>query len=106
MRGLWSTLAMVVVLAGLVGYIYFVDSKSEPGAAATKEKVFGGTLSTTDIEEVQIKLASGESSRVQKTDGLGGSWSGPAPATEEKLTSITSSRASSRQGCSPRTPAT
>jgi hypothetical protein len=95
MRGLWSTLAMVVVLAGLVGYIYFVDSKSEPGAAATKEKVFGGTLSTTDIEEVQIKLASGESSRVQKTDGT---WRlvepAPAPADESELTSITSSLAS------------
>jgi hypothetical protein len=95
MRGLWSTLGMIVVLAGLVGYIYFVDSKSEPGTPEAKEKVFGGTLSTTDIEEVQIKLASGENSRLQKIDGT---WRlvepSPAPADESELTSITSGLAS------------
>ena len=31
MRGVWSTLALVVVLGGLVGYIYFVDSKQRAG---------------------------------------------------------------------------
>ena len=42
MRG-WSTLALVVVFAGLLGYIYFVDSKQEPGGSTTKEKPFGKT---------------------------------------------------------------
>ena len=50
MRGLTSTLILVVVLAGLGGYIYFVDSKrpapGADGSSAAKEKVFtvAGTL--------------------------------------------------------------
>ena len=96
MRSVWSTLASIVVLAGLVGYIYFVDSKSEPNAPETKEKLWGGTLSATDMEEVQIKLAGeAETARVQKTDGA---WRlvepAQAPADENELTSITTSLAS------------
>ena len=67
MRG-WSTLALVVVFAGLVGYIYFVDSKQEPGGSTVKEKPFG-SLQADDIEEVQVKSADGETTRLQKTDG-------------------------------------
>jgi hypothetical protein len=67
MRG-WSTLALVVVLAGLVGYIYFVDSKQEAGGTTAKEKPFG-SLQADDVEEVQIKSADGETTRVQKSDG-------------------------------------
>ena len=51
MRSVWSTVASIVVLAGLVGYIYFVDSKSEPNAPEVKEKVWGSTLSSTDMEQ-------------------------------------------------------
>ena len=95
MRSVWSTLASIAVLAGLVGYIYFVDSKSEPNAPATKEKVWGGTLSSTDMEEVQIKLAEGETATVQKTDNK---WQlvepAKAPADESEMTSITTSLAS------------
>jgi hypothetical protein len=96
MRSVWSTLASIVVLAGLVGYIYFVDSKSEPNAPETKDKVWSGTLAATDVEEVQIKLADEkEAARVQKTDGT---WRlvepAQAPADESELTSITSSLAS------------
>ena len=45
MRGLTSTLILVVVLAGLGGYIYFVDSKKPATSPATegepaKEKLF------------------------------------------------------------------
>jgi len=64
----WSTLALVVVLGGLVGYIYFVDSKSEPGGATVKEKPFG-SMQADDIEEVQVKSADGETTHLQKTDG-------------------------------------
>jgi hypothetical protein len=95
MRSVWTTLASIVVLAGLVGYIYFVDSKSEPNAPAVKEKVWGGTLSSTDMEEVQIKLAEGETAKVQKTDNT---WQlvepAKAPADENEMTSITTSLAS------------
>ena len=58
MRG-WSTLALVVVFAGLVGYIYFVDSKRDPLASTAKEKPFG-SLQADDVEEVQVKSADGE----------------------------------------------
>ena len=95
MRSVWSTLASIVVLAGLVGYIYFVDSKSEPNAPEVKEKLWGGTLSTTDMEEVQITLAEGETAKVQKTDNT---WQlvepAKAPADDSEMTSITTSLAS------------
>jgi hypothetical protein len=95
MRSVWTTLASIVVLAGLVGYIYFVDSKSEPNAPEVKEKVWGGTLSSTDMDEVQIKLAEGETAKVQKTDNT---WQlvepATAPADQNEMTSITTSLAS------------
>jgi hypothetical protein len=47
MRGLTSTLILVAVLAGLGGYIYFVDAKrpASTGAddAAPKTKIFAST---------------------------------------------------------------
>jgi Domain of unknown function (DUF4340) len=90
MRG-WSTLALVVVFAGLVGYIYFVDSKQEPGGSTVKEKPFG-SLQADDIEEVQIKSADGETTRLQKTDGK---WQVVEPvktdADTSELTTIASS---------------
>jgi len=56
MRGLTSTLILVVVLAGLGGYIYFVDSKrpaaGADGSSATKEKVF--TVDADKINELRI----------------------------------------------------
>ena len=68
MRGLKSTIALLVVLIGLVAYIYFVDSKKPAsGAAETKAKAF--TVDADQIEEIQIKPASGDASRVQKTNG-------------------------------------
>jgi hypothetical protein len=40
-RGLKSTIALLVILVGLVAYIYFVDSKKPAaGTAATKAKAF------------------------------------------------------------------
>ena len=70
MRGVKSTIALAVVLLGLVGYIYFVDSKKPAsGAAEVKAKAF--TVEADQIEEIQIKPASGESSRAERT---GGTW--------------------------------
>ena len=70
MRGLRSTIALLAVLVGLVAYIYFVDSKKPASdAAETKAKAF--TVDADQIEEIQFKPASGEASRVQKTNG---SW--------------------------------
>jgi len=94
MRSGWSLLVLTVVLAGLGGYIYFVDSKTEPNAPEVKQKVWGGTLASEDMEEVQIKLAEGETATVQKADG---SWQivepSKAPADDTEMTSIASSLA-------------
>jgi hypothetical protein len=70
MRGLRSTLILLVILAGLVGYIYFVDSKKPAGDAEIKPKAFANVSADT-IEELQIKSADGETSRVQKS---GDTW--------------------------------
>ena len=56
MRSVWSLVGSIVVLAGLVGYIYFVDSKTEPNAPEVKQKVWGGTLASEDMEEGEITL--------------------------------------------------
>jgi hypothetical protein len=67
-RGLKSTLALLAVLIGLVAYIYFVDSKKPAsGAPETKTKAF--TVDADQIEEIHMKPASGDASRVQKTNG-------------------------------------
>ena len=67
MRGLKSTIVLLAVLGGLVAYIYFVDSKKPAsGGTVTKDKAFAA-LDAGQIEEVQLKSETGETSRVQKT---------------------------------------
>jgi hypothetical protein len=67
MRGLTSTLILVAVLAGLGGYIYFVDSKrpapSGDGSTAALGKVF--TVEADKINELRITYQ-GETSLVRK----------------------------------------
>ncbi len=69
MRGLTSTLILVVVLAGLGAYIYFVDSKrpaaSAGGSSETQEKVF--TVEADKINELRISTQ-GESSLLRKDE--------------------------------------
>jgi hypothetical protein len=93
MRGI-STLVLIVLLGGLVGYIYFVDSKREPGGTTVREKPFT-SLEADAIEEVQIKSADGETTRLQKTDGK---WQLVEPvqaaADTNEMTTIASSLAS------------
>jgi hypothetical protein len=92
MRGLRSTIVLIVVLGGLIGYIYYLNRDGAPDADA-KETAFAA-VSADDIEEVQIKSADGETSRAQKTDGT---WRLVEPiqaaADESELTSIASSLA-------------
>src|SRR5262245_8226263 len=68
MRGVWSPVILAVVLIGLVSYIYFVDSKRDPSGTTTREKPFTA-VQADDIEEVQVKSADGETTRLQKADG-------------------------------------
>lgn len=90
MRGLRSTIVLLVVLIGLVGYIYYLNQR-EPETTDAKEKAFA-SLKADEIEEVQIQSSEGETSRVQKVDGK---WKIVEPvqvdADPNELSSITSS---------------
>jgi len=63
-----STIALLVVLIGLVAYIYFVDAK-KPASDAPETKAKAFTVDADQIEEIHIKPASGDASRVQKANG-------------------------------------
>ncbi len=90
MGRLISTTALVLVLAGLVGYIYFVD---QPTSDTEKsERAFAG-LAAEDIEEVEV-AAGGERTRARRS---GDTWAivDPimAPADDGELNAIASSLA-------------
>lgn len=93
MRRLTSTLAGVVVLAGLATYIVFVDSERPIGDEAVKERVFA-SVTPDDIEEIEIALASADKTTVRRVDGK---WQLTSPvetaADEGELSSIASSLA-------------
>lgn len=93
MRGLRSTLVLLVVLIGLVGYIYYRGRSGET-ATDTREEVFAG-VEADAIEEVRIKAADGETTVVRKVDNA---WRVVEPLGAEadsgELSSITSSLAS------------
>ena len=90
MQRLVSTAALVLVLGGLVGYIYYLDRKPAESAEGAKEKPFG-TVKADDIEEIQI-TASGESTQLKKSDGA---WKIVTPvqadADTNELTSLAGS---------------
>jgi uncharacterized protein DUF4340 len=97
MRGLKSTIALIVVLAGLGGYIYFVTWKQPEGGADTgkkQEKVFAG-LDSSKIEEVKVTSAAGDATTVKKDAG---GWQVVQPLTtkadEGEVGSLTSALAS------------
>ena len=92
MRGLQSTIALVVVLAGLGAYIYFVTWKMPEGgadAAAKKEKVFAG-FEADKIEEIKVTSAAGDATTLKKE---GGAWQMSQPiaakADESEVSGIT-----------------
>jgi Domain of unknown function (DUF4340) len=67
-RGLKSTIALLVVLIGLVAYIYFIDAK-KPASDAPETKAKAFTVDADQIEEIRIKPTSGDASRVEKANG-------------------------------------
>jgi hypothetical protein len=76
MRGAKSLLFLLVVLAGLGAYLYFVEMKREPGDAPEKrEKVFA--VEAEKIDELTIKSESGDQTRLKKT---GSDWQVVVPA--------------------------
>src|SRR3954470_20299928 len=75
MRGLRSTIALLVVLAGLGAYIYFVTSKKTDDSGTKQEKLFPSVASDT-IEELTVKNDAGETTTLKKADGK---WTMTAP---------------------------
>ena len=82
MRGLRSTVALVLVLAGLGAYIYFVTSKVPDGGSAANpdakklEKVFAA-VQTDKIDELKVSTAAGDATTLKK---VGGAWRITQPA--------------------------
>src|SRR5262252_2848341 len=97
MRGLKSTIALVVVLAGLGAYIYFVTWKQPEGGSADsgkkQEKVFA-SLDAGKIDEIKVTSAAGDATTVKKD---GGGWQVVQPlavkADEGEIGSLTSALA-------------
>jgi hypothetical protein len=65
MRGLWSTIALALVLAGLGAYIYFVESKKPAAGLEPKEKVFA--VEGDKIQQIRL-TANGETTALAKKD--------------------------------------
>lgn len=91
MRGLWSTLALTLVLAGLGGYIYFVTWKTPEGNPGKKQEKVFASLQADKIEELTITSAAGDATTLKKE---GGSWQVTQPVTakadESEVSGITS----------------
>ncbi len=91
MRGLRSTIALLVVLVGLGAYVYFVTWKrSGADTGPKKEKVFAA-VEPDKIEELNVKSESGDVTSLKKTSGT---WQivAPisAPAAESEIIGLTS----------------
>src|SRR5580765_8085695 len=66
MRGLKTTLGLLIVLGGLFAYIYFVTWKQPAEDSASKlEKVFAG-LQSDKIDEIRVHAESGDSTTLKK----------------------------------------
>jgi hypothetical protein len=91
MRGLKTTLGLLIVLGGLGAYIYFVSWKQPAEDASSKlEKVFAG-LQADKIDEIRVHSESGDST-VLKKDKDGWKIADPltAPAQESEASGIAS----------------
>lgn len=98
MRGVKSLLVLVVVLAGLGAYIYFVESKKpEGGETSAGPKVFD--VKPDAIDELTVKAANGDRTTLKKVNGA---WqiTAPvaAPAEEAEVSGIVTNLASLESG--------
>jgi hypothetical protein len=90
MRGLTSTIIGAVVLAALLGYIYVYEWGKPAQTAEEKDKAFT-ELQADNIEELEIKAASGETSRLRKVaDGWALVEPVKAEADASEASSVTS----------------
>ena len=88
MRGLKSTLALLVVLVGLGGYIYFVLAKKPDSTITKQDKLFPG-LESSKIDDIKVKSESGDVTGLKKD---GGTWKIVSPvqvsAADQDATSL------------------
>jgi hypothetical protein len=94
MRGFRSTLILLAVLLGLLGYIYFYEMKRPaPSQEAPKQKVF--TVEADTINELEVTSSAGDRTVMRKT---GTAWSLVEPlqtkADETEATGIVTNLAS------------
>jgi Domain of unknown function (DUF4340) len=75
-RGLRSTIALLVVLIGLGAYSYFVVSKKSADTTATKQEKVFPSLEASKIDELKVKSESGDVTTLKKD---GGAWKIIAP---------------------------
>jgi len=90
MRGLWSTIVLIVILAGLFAYIRF-DVATQPSLLVAKEEKVLASVESDKLDGLRIRSESGETTTLKKSDG-GWQVVDPiaAPADESKVTAITS----------------
>ena len=75
MRGLRSTLVLLVVALGLGAYIYFVERHRDPASAPEpNEQLF--TFDADDVTELEVRAEDGTTTGLQQDDGV---WSVVAP---------------------------
>ena len=90
MRGLRSTLVLLVVAIGLGAYIYFVERHRAPASEAAAEQLF--SFEEEDIAALQLSGTSGTVTELRRVDGT---WRVIAPieadADETSVSSVTSS---------------
>ena len=93
MRGLRSTLVLLVVAIGLGAYIYFVERHRDPASTpAPNEKLF--TFDADDLTELQVRAEDGTVTELRQDDGA---WRVVAPvetaADDVAATSVAASLA-------------
>jgi hypothetical protein len=89
----WKTGVLLLVLAGLGSYIWFVERKKEPKPEGEREKVTVLAVDKAKAKEISLVVASGEAIRLVKE---GSAWKVTAPfaapadtsAVESMLTSL------------------
>src|SRR6266850_7034557 len=90
MRGLWSTIVLIVILAGLYAYIRF-DVAKQPSTLVSPEEKILASVESDKLDGLRIRSESGETTTLKKGEG---GWQVvepiAAPADESKVTAVTS----------------
>jgi hypothetical protein len=94
MRGLRSTIALIVVLGGLGAYIYFVTWKKTPETATSKQEKVFSDVAADKVEELKVTSEKGDVTTLKKENG---GWNIASPLTskadESEASAITSALA-------------